>query len=324
MEVGARVFKHGRGLGIVALDNEDGTWNVEFDDDGAEGDFRAEDLVLVNSLSWAPAGAVVPYPWSQEKAEGHIRFVCFSDTHGMHDLIPREHRPPADVLLHAGDFTNTGEPEQVKSFGEWLSAYPAQEKIVIAGNHDITFHEQYYKTRGAARFHRGGAYDCHKARSSLTGCTYLEDSSVDVLGYKVYGSPWQPDFCDWAFNLPRGQEIRKKWEAIPDDTDILLVHGPPAGHGDRCRHGRVGCQDLLEVVQSRAISVVVAGHLHEDHGCTTDEVTLFVNASTCTSEYNPTHRPIVFDLPRREQLRPVTEAAALHREAQAPRKGKSP
>ena len=70
--------------------------------------------------------------------------------------------------------------------------------------------------------------------------------------------------------------------------------------------------------------VVVAGHLHEDHGCTTDEVTLFVNASTCTSEYNPTHRPIVFDLPRREQLRPVTEAAALHREAQAPRKGKSP
>ena len=71
------------------------------------------------------------------------------------------------------------------------------------------------------------------------------------------------------------------------------------------------------------LEVVVAGHLHEDHGCTTDEVTLFVNASTCTSEYNPTHRPIVFDLPRREQLRPVTEAAALHREA-AKRTGKSP
>ena len=142
----------------------------------------------------------------------------------------------------------------MRSFGEWLSAYPAREKVVIAGNHDITFHEQYYKTRGAARFHRAGAYDCHKARSSLTGCTYLEDSSLDVFGYKVYGSPWQPDFCDWAFNLPRGQEIRKKWEAIPEDTDILLVHGPPAGHGDRCRHGRVGCQDLLEVVQSRAIS----------------------------------------------------------------------
>lgn len=51
MEVGARVFKHGRGLGILALDNEDGTWNVEFDDDGAEGDFRVEDLVLVVTIS---------------------------------------------------------------------------------------------------------------------------------------------------------------------------------------------------------------------------------------------------------------------------------
>ena len=190
------------------------------------------------------------------------------DTHGLHDLIPPEHRPVADVLLHAGfrrgacdavrcqscpeclrlggDFTNTGELEQVKSLGKWLAAYPAKEKIVIAGNHDITFHEQYYKDRGARRFHRGGAYDCSKVRRSLEGCTYLEDSSADVCGYKVYGSPWQPEFCDWAFNLPRGDEIRKKWEAIPTDTDILLVHGPPAGHGDRCRHGRVGCQDLLE------------------------------------------------------------------------------
>ena len=113
---------------------------------------------------------------------------------------------------------------------------------MIAGNHDITFHEQYYKERGAVRFHRDGAYDCSKVRTALAGCTYLEDSAVDVCGYKIYGTPWQPDFCDWAFNLPRGPEIRKKWQAIPHDTDILLVHGPPAGHGDRCRSGRVGCQ----------------------------------------------------------------------------------
>lgn len=255
----------------------------------------------------------------QPKAKGHTRFVCFSDTHGLHDLIPKTHRPVGDVLLHAGDFTNTGEAEQVKSFGDWLSAYPARETVVIAGNHDITFHDSYYKARGARRFHASGAYDCSKVRKLLTGCTYLEDTATEVLGYKIFGTPWQPDFCDWAFNLPRGQEIRKKWEAIPPDTDILLVHGPPLGHGDRCRHGHVGCQDLLEEVQQRAISAVVAGHLHEAHGCTTDEVTLFVNASTCTREYNPTHPPIVFDLPPREQLRPVTEAAAMRRGQQSPK-----
>ena len=65
------------------------------------------------------------------KPEGWTRFVCFSDTHGKHDQIPAEHRPAADVLLHAGDFTNTGEFEQIESFDRWLQQYPAEHCIVI-------------------------------------------------------------------------------------------------------------------------------------------------------------------------------------------------
>ena len=124
----------------------------------------------------------------------------------------------SEVPQSAGDFTNTGEMEQVSSFADWVGAYPARDKVVIAGNHDITLHEDYYKSRGAARFHQRGAYDCSKVRQVLTGFTYLEDASVEICGYKIYGTPWQPDFCDWAFNLPRGKEIREKWEAIPGDT----------------------------------------------------------------------------------------------------------
>ena len=96
---------------------------------------------------------------------------------------------------------------------------------------------------------------------------------VEVRGYQIYGSPWQPEFFDWAFNLPRGQELRQKWSAIPPDTDLLLVHGPPAGHVDMTsRAGRVGCQDLLEAVHQRSISVVVSGHLHSAYGTDADEV----------------------------------------------------
>eukprot|EP00928_Gymnodinium_smaydae_P026869 TRINITY_DN20965_c0_g1_i1.p2 TRINITY_DN20965_c0_g1~~TRINITY_DN20965_c0_g1_i1.p2 ORF type:complete len:329 (-),score=49.93 TRINITY_DN20965_c0_g1_i1:1289-2275(-) len=276
--------------------------------------------------SWAPAGAcVVPAPWEKPKPDGWTRFVCFSDTHGRHNSIPASHRPPADVLLHAGDFTNSGELEQIENFAKWLKEYPASEKVVIAGNHDVTFHEEYYRKTGAARFHGQPGYDCTKARGLLAGsCTYLEDSEVEVRGYRIYGSPWQPEFCDWAFNLQRGEECQKCWAAIPSEVDILMTHGPPHGRGDLCNSGlRAGCVDLLAAMNSRSISVHVAGHIHEGYGLSADDATLFVNASTCTFNYRTEHPPIVFDLPPAELLRKATAEATLTRSAKLIRSGAS-
>ena len=62
---------------------------------------------------------------------------------------------------------------------------------------------------------------------------YLEDSSCEVLGYKIWGSPWTPWFCDWGFNARRGEESKSHWDKIPNDTDIILTHGPPLGFGDK-------------------------------------------------------------------------------------------
>jgi len=324
MQVGAPVVVAGR-LGVLALHKDDGTWNVKLDD-GTVANVPAEFISMsANSTkeissgerrglaSWAPAGArLVRAPWDETKPEGWTRFVCFSDTHGLHDEIPKKHRPAADILLHAGDFTNTGELEQVESLNKWLQAYPATEKIVIAGNHDVTFHEEYYRKTGAMRFHHGcGAYDCTKAKALLTACTYLEDSPTEVRGYRIYGSPWQPEFCDWAFNLPKGAACRKCWEAIPMELDVLVTHGPPLGRGDRCSPGhRAGCDELLAAVKARKVSVHVFGHIHEDYGCSADEVTLFANASTCTEGYCPSNAPIVFDLPPATELRKATATAA--------------
>lgn len=249
----------------------------------------------------------------QPKPEGWTRFVCFSDTHGKHEEIPPSHIVPGDVLIHAGDFSNTGELEQIVSFSEWLKAYPCTHKIVIAGNHDITFHEKYYEVAWR-RFHRREKYDCHQVRASLTDCIYLEDSCAEVAGYKFYGSPWQPEFCDWAFNM-QPDELQCTWAKIPDQIDILLTHGPAYGHGDRCVNGgRVGCKHLLQAIRQRRVPIQVCGHIHEGYGTTVDGQTVLINASTCTFHYQPTNPPIVFDAPPAAQLRDHLACAASNQE----------
>ena len=79
------------------------------------------------------------------------------------------------------------------------------------------------------------------------------------------GSPWQPEFGGWAFNLKRGEECLRKWNLIPEDTDVLITHSPPLGFGDLCSTGtRAGCVDLLQSVQTRVKPKYhVYGHIHE-------------------------------------------------------------
>eukprot|EP00405_Crypthecodinium_cohnii_P007170 CAMPEP_0206423372 /NCGR_PEP_ID=MMETSP0324_2-20121206/2644_1 /ASSEMBLY_ACC=CAM_ASM_000836 /TAXON_ID=2866 /ORGANISM="Crypthecodinium cohnii, Strain Seligo" /LENGTH=319 /DNA_ID=CAMNT_0053887925 /DNA_START=97 /DNA_END=1057 /DNA_ORIENTATION=- len=313
MEVGRRVQVEGRGMGLVMMDNEDGTWNVEFDDGSSEADVHAKDMqpaqdpqedMFKNDYTKQfidlPSGARVVKDFATIQVKpGWTRFAVFSDTHSLHHSIPSKHRPACDVLLHAGDFSNTGTREEIESFAQWLEAYPAKEKVVIAGNHDITLHEEYYISRGCQRFHQGKAADCRAIRGLLErSCTYLEDTSTNIFGFKLYGSPWQPAFCDWAFNLPDAEACREKWKEIPGDVDILITHGPPRGFGDSCSNGsRVGCEELFKVVQSQQIPVVVSGHLHDDFGRRWDGSSLYINASTCDSGYRPSRPPVVFDLP---------------------------
>ena len=104
-----------------------------------------------------------------------------------------------------------------------------------------------------------------EVKKELTNCTYLQDSWTEVYGLKIYGTPWQPMFCGWAFNLERGEKLLQKWDLIPDDTDILITHTPPVGYGDLCATGvRAGCVDLLTTVQKRVKPKYnIYGHIHE-------------------------------------------------------------
>jgi Icc-related predicted phosphoesterase len=238
---------------------------------------------------------------------GALRFVCISDTHGKHRELDGL-VPDGDVLVHAGDFTNTGETDQVQDLHDWLCELPHRWKVVIAGNHDLTMDAEHYELRGRDRFHGGQGYDPASTRRILQeseSVIYLEDSvcaipiNNDGHSIQVYGSPHQPEFCDWAFNLPRGEPTLQKAKQIPTETNVLITHGPPLGRGDMCMpsHNRAGCIDLLSEVQQRVQPAVhVFGHIHEGYGVTTDGTTAFVNASTCTLRYKPCNPAIVFDL----------------------------
>ena len=113
-----------------------------------------------------PLHAGNPDPPAQ--APDTLRVVCVSDTHGMHDHF--KHLPMGDVLVHAGDFSMLGKQEEIESLARWLKELPHQYKIIIAGNHDLTFHEGEYENTLWARFHerRGlGPYDVEHLRELL-------------------------------------------------------------------------------------------------------------------------------------------------------------
>lgn len=113
-------------------------------------------------------------------------------------------------------------------------------------------------------------------------------------------SPWQPEFCAWAFNLERdSDEIRAVWEKIPDDTDILITHGPPHGILDlTLRNNHTGCRALLDRVRAIRPKLHVFGHIHEAYGKkqVDEQATLFVNAATCNNRHQAVQAPIVVEL----------------------------
>lgn len=197
-----------------------------------------------------------------------ITIVAIGDTHGFHRAITV---PPGDILIHAGDASRHGEIEELDDLNAWLGSLPHPHKILVAGNHDFCFER-----------------DPDACRARLDNCLYLQDQAATVMGLRFYGSPWQPRFFDWAFNLPRGPELRAKWERIPADTDVLITHGPPHGYGDRTFSGQqVGCADLLAAVERVRPRLHVFGHIHEDAGISRSAHTTFINASICTQDFRP-------------------------------------
>ncbi|TND08928.1 MAG: metallophosphoesterase [Bacteroidetes bacterium] len=206
-----------------------------------------------------------------------MEIICISDTHGLHREISL---PPGDILLHAGDVSMGGKEKEIIPFLEWFAKQDYRHKIFISGNHDFFFEKE----------------SPEKIRSLIPpGVIYLNDSGIEIEGVRIWGSPIQPWFMDWAFNRQRGAEIKKHWDLIPDNTDILVTHGPPAGMLDQVYTGLpVGCEDLMETVGRIKPKLHLFGHIHEAYGTIRQDDTLFVNASVLNRHYQPANEAITF------------------------------
>lgn len=210
-----------------------------------------------------------------------LRICCISDTHERHaDLAV----PTCDILLHAGDLTMMGEPEAILSFDRWVGELIRKERarhvVAIAGNHDFLFQ-----------------HEPRRARNLLQSAVYLQDSEAELYRLRIWGTPWQPWFYDWAFNLRHEDELAREFQKIPLGTDILLCHSPPKGILDSTHDGRsTGSSSLLSRIQQVRPKLVVFGHIHESYGKVVQDGIIYVNASTCNLNYDPENPPIVIEL----------------------------
>jgi Icc-related predicted phosphoesterase len=188
-----------------------------------------------------------------------MKILHISDTHSYHDLlnIPKD----IEMIIHSGDFSNyksyyKNEPE-ARDFLRWYGNLDIKYKILIAGNHDAM------PAINPSEF---------KSLCEYYNIIYLENSDVIIEGIKIWGSPHTPTFGDWYFMKSRGK-LYDIWKHIPNDTDIVVVHGPPQKKLDLSydRDGRLeycGCKSLANHIENRIKPTLVCfGHIHSSQNC---------------------------------------------------------
>lgn len=238
-----------------------------------------------------------------------LKIGLISDTHGLQHRIKVE---ACDILLHGGDISMQGRRDEVGGFLKWFAKAPATFKVFIAGNHERTF-EQHPRPEWLEELLDPETLD-------KKGIHYLQDSGIELMGIKIWGCPWQPEFNNWAFNLVRGEELAAKYRLIPADTDILISHGPPYSIDDNVPETflrpfetdvHVGCRDLFDhILQPSKLRLHVFGHIHLDDRAYMNPIQVkkarmetdhpdawmtCVNAAVLNNKYQVTTQPYYFN-----------------------------
>lgn len=241
-----------------------------------------------------------------------IKVAALSDMHG--NLAVKV--PPCHVCLIAGDVCPWKRSDQpfdqirwlINEFAAWTKDQPAARFLVTWGNHDWCGQKLPHLVPKIPNVE----FLC----DSGTRLTYWAGSQEPDEEYRCWGTPWQPPFYDWAFNLPEA-DLERKWALIPDKTDILVCHGPPRGFGDLVeRHHDeplqeheeetiggvlVGSVSLLKRIQRVKPKLVVFGHIHPGRGQwklvhEDGSRTILANVSVLDDQYRLAHEPMEFEL----------------------------
>lgn len=217
------------------------------------------------------------YPYEKYCESNVVLIDCIADLHGFYPNLGAG----GDLLIIAGDITARDEYEEYIAFKEWLKKQRYTRKILIGGNHDnwIQNHEML--------------------EDFFSDTDYLCDSGTIFDGIRIWGSPWTKTFSginprSRAFCVDTEEELAVKWSMIPEETDILITHGPPLGCKDMLKHFalHVGSPTLKKRVSEINPLYHVFGHIHERHGIVRQEETTFINCSYVNERYCPGNKPV--------------------------------
>ncbi len=211
------------------------------------------------------------------------KLVIISDTHTKEKNVIL---PKGDILIHAGDF-DIRDPIDLDYIIKWFQSLDFKHIVWIGGNHDF-YLEELFK-QGISPYQR-----------IPKNIHYLCNSSVEIEGIKIWGSPFSPFFHDWAF-MGFLEDLKKIWNTIPEDTDIVITHAPPFGINDHVQPGNrsQGCPALRDKIKEIKPKYHICGHIHEGYGIYQDEHTVYINASLMDEFYNLCNKPMEIEYERK-------------------------
>jgi Icc-related predicted phosphoesterase len=219
-------------------------------------------------------------PIRTSRARTALRLVLLSDTHQLHREVEV---PDGDILIHAGDFTMFSKsPNAIFDFNQWIGELPHRYKIVIPGNHE------FFLEADPSR------------RSMLDNAIVLLNEGTEIERLRIWGSPVTPLYGG-AFGLSSAEDRKRLYAQIPENTDVIITHGPPYGVLDSEVNSGLhsGCRELFDAVMRVRPKLHVFGHVHSAYGVLQTDQTTFVNAALLDIHGSPDKSPLVFRMTRR-------------------------
>jgi Icc-related predicted phosphoesterase len=223
-----------------------------------------------------------------------MNLIVLSDTHGKHTSLNKYLYDPdyiqnVDVIIHSGDASNSkskaNNEYEMHDFLEWYSDLEITTKLFIPGNHDVSIEAMMIK------------------QSDYPDVHFLIHDDITINNVRFFGSPYTPTFGDnWAYNKAR-HKLADFWDEIPDNTDILITHGPPKGildmtHISGNAFESVGDKSLLNrAFALNNLQYHIFGHIHDEKniinsGYRIIDNKMFINASIVDLSYNVINQPI--------------------------------
>jgi Icc-related predicted phosphoesterase len=218
-----------------------------------------------------------------------LKICHFSDTHGKHKYVKI---PECDVLICSGDISMLGQKNELESFFRWFKLQSnCTHKILIAGNHDLTFDPQ----RGGNNGTKPGWLISLIEQAKKYNIIYLENESCEIEGVKFWGSPTSAWFHGdyWCFNV-NPEDSERIYSTIPLGTDVVITHGPAFSYKDWCRDvdRSVGDKVLDNHLQRVKPLLHLFGHIHESYGAEKGhQGTYYFNGSVCDLSYIVNNKP---------------------------------